>query len=79
MTAGEVADWLRVSRDFVFRQAREGHIPHVRLGRAVRFVPDVIRDWLAGCQEATIALQFNGAAPLTRPAPGTTKRGRDAA
>lgn len=37
MTAVEVADYINMSKEFVYRAARGNEIPHVRLGRAVRF------------------------------------------
>jgi excisionase family DNA binding protein len=36
---------LNVPASWVAAQARAGRIPHVRLGRYVRFEPDALRDW----------------------------------
>lgn len=50
MTAGEVAELLRVSTEWVWEQSRKGTIPTVKLGRNVRYRPDAIMDWVAGIE-----------------------------
>jgi excisionase family DNA binding protein len=45
LTAREVARILRVSRRSVYQLARRGEIPHVRIGRFVRFRADEIDAW----------------------------------
>jgi excisionase family DNA binding protein len=45
--ADAVAELLDVDRYRVYELAREGNLPHVRLGRAVRFDPVAIREWIA--------------------------------
>ncbi len=47
MTAAEVATWLRIDAHEVYRRARRGEIPCVRLGRLVRFEPAAIRQLIA--------------------------------
>jgi excisionase family DNA binding protein len=46
MTADEVAERLGMSRDWVYAEVRAGRIPHVRLGRYVRFRESSIADWV---------------------------------
>ncbi len=36
---------LNVPASWVAAEARAGRIPHVRLGRYVRFDPEALRDW----------------------------------
>lgn len=36
---------LDVPKTWVLEQARRGQIPHIRLGRYVRFEPDELRAW----------------------------------
>jgi excisionase family DNA binding protein len=36
---------LNVPASWVAAEARAGRIPHVRLGRYVRFEPEALRDW----------------------------------
>ncbi|MBS1863151.1 MAG: helix-turn-helix domain-containing protein [Actinobacteria bacterium] len=43
--AGEAAEILAVSREWVLAQARAGRIPHVRLGRYVRFERNELETW----------------------------------
>jgi excisionase family DNA binding protein len=47
LTAEEVADFLQVNTSWVYDRARRGDIPHVRLGRYVRFIDADIRAWVA--------------------------------
>lgn len=42
LTAAEAAGVLSVDAPWLLRQAREGRIAHVRLGKYVRFDPDAI-------------------------------------
>ncbi|MBN2293660.1 MAG: helix-turn-helix domain-containing protein [Pirellulales bacterium] len=43
--AAEATGWsVRTLEDLV----RAGKIPHIKLGRAVRFSPDALREWIAG-------------------------------
>jgi excisionase family DNA binding protein len=46
LTAEEVAERLRVTKSFVYDQARAGNLPHVRVGRYVRFHADDIDAWI---------------------------------
>jgi len=48
LTAPELAEQLgSISRDRLFELAREGKIPHVKVGRSVRFAVPAIASWLA--------------------------------
>lgn len=52
LTAAEVAEFLNVPESWVREQTRNGArrgngMPHLRLGRYVRFEEDAVRDWLA--------------------------------
>jgi PTS system nitrogen regulatory IIA component len=47
LTAGEVAEYLRLNRETVLRKARKGEIPAIKMGyRSYRFYKDQIDDWL---------------------------------
>lgn len=43
LRADEAADILRVSTDWMYRAARRGLVPAVRMGGSVRFRPEDIR------------------------------------
>lgn len=47
LTVKQVADLLQVSADWVFDQVKEDKIPHVRMGRNIRFRPLALQQWLA--------------------------------
>jgi excisionase family DNA binding protein len=47
LSVPQVARRLGLSSDWVYRAAREGSIPCVRLGRYVRFRPASVETWLA--------------------------------
>jgi excisionase family DNA binding protein len=42
----EVSDWLQVKQSTLYAWAEQGTIPHVKLGRLLRFDPDEIEAWL---------------------------------
>lgn len=46
LRAQEVAEILDVDRFRVYESARHGVLPHVRMGRQVRFDPQVLRAWI---------------------------------
>lgn len=48
LTADEVAAILRVKRSWVYTATRSNRIPHIRLGRYVRFNEDAIDAWMDG-------------------------------
>lgn len=47
LEADDVARYLGMRTDWVYREVRAGRLPHIRLGRAVRFRRDSIEAWLA--------------------------------
>jgi excisionase family DNA binding protein len=46
LTACEVAERLSVPESWVRQESREGRMPHVRLGRYVRFEWPAVVEWL---------------------------------
>lgn len=46
LTAEEVAELLSVPKSWPLQEARAGRIPHVRLGRYVRFQREAILAWV---------------------------------
>ena len=44
---GPVAAYLDVSPAQVYQACRDGLLPHVRLGRRIRFSPESIMEWVA--------------------------------
>lgn len=48
LTAEQLADRWQVPPSHVYRLAREGKIPTVKLGRYYRFRPDLIEAWELG-------------------------------
>lgn len=46
LTADQVAQLLQVKRSWVYAETRAGRIPHVRLGRYVRYRLDAIEVWV---------------------------------
>jgi excisionase family DNA binding protein len=45
MTTKEVAEYLRLAEATVYKLARDGNIPAMKLGRAWRFKRDLIDEW----------------------------------
>lgn len=50
LTVAEVAKLLGVERKWVYEHARQGIIPHVKLGRQIRFRPESIQEWLTSIE-----------------------------
>lgn len=48
LDAAQAAAMLNVPRSWIAAEARAGRIPHVRLGRYVRFDRDELARWCAG-------------------------------
>jgi excisionase family DNA binding protein len=46
LEAEDVANYLGVRTDWVYREVRAGRLPHIRLGRAVRFRRESIEAWI---------------------------------
>ena len=46
MTVSEVAEYLRVNPQTVYRKAKAGELPAVRIGRAIRFRRSELEAWL---------------------------------
>jgi excisionase family DNA binding protein len=45
LTADEAAALLNVPSSWILREARAGRVPHVRLGRYVRFDAEALEAW----------------------------------
>ncbi len=46
LEAEDVAHYLGMRTDWVYREVRAGRLPHIRLGRAVRFRRESIDAWI---------------------------------
>jgi excisionase family DNA binding protein len=46
LTADDVADLMRVTRAWVYAQTRANALPHLRLGRYVRYRRAAIETWM---------------------------------
>jgi excisionase family DNA binding protein len=46
LTLDEVVTWLRVPRSWVYERTRKGQIPHVKLGKYLRFSRLALAEWL---------------------------------
>jgi excisionase family DNA binding protein len=68
----EVADYLGMKVRWVYEEAKAGRLPHVRLGRYVRFRQESIDAWLEARENA--ATMHAG---TNRPGGGRTSRGTD--
>lgn len=53
-----VAELLSVPVSWVREQTRSGAIPHVRLGRYVRYRESDVAEWIASCSTAGRSVSF---------------------
>jgi excisionase family DNA binding protein len=61
LTLEEVANYLRLSKETIERQASQGQIPGRGIEDTWRFLKAAIDDWLGGHDSRTIFLQQAGA------------------
>lgn len=54
LTAEEVAERLRMTRASVYAETRADHIPHIRLGRFIRYRRAAIEAWILAMEEARV-------------------------
>lgn len=47
LEADDVARYIGMTTDWIYREVRAGRMPHIRLGRYVRFRLESIDAWLA--------------------------------
>ena len=47
LNAEQLADLFAVTPHLIYDLVREGRIPHIRIGRQIRFAPDAIEVWAA--------------------------------
>ncbi len=59
LTAGEVALLLRVTTAWVYTQTRARKIPHVSLGRYVRYRRSAVLEWIEEMEEGSVGETFN--------------------
>lgn len=52
LTADDVADLMRVTRGWVYAQTRRNALPHLRLGRYVRYRRGAIEAWMARVEQS---------------------------
>ncbi len=46
MTVEELAEYLKLDPQTIYRKFKEGEIPGVKIGKAIRFKRDIIDAWL---------------------------------
>jgi excisionase family DNA binding protein len=63
LNAAAIAERLGVPKSWVLESARAGAIPHVRLGRYVRFDVDDVDEWLASCKTGGRVVAFRKHTP----------------
>ena len=69
LTADDVANMLGMGTDWIYAQVRADRIPHVRLGRYVRFRADSIDEWICELERGSMS------ATTKRPGAAGTARG----
>lgn len=59
LTVSEVAEYLRVNPQTIYRKAKAGEMPTVRIGRAIRFRRDALEAWIKGLSAAQTGAKGN--------------------
>jgi excisionase family DNA binding protein len=52
MTAGEIAEYLRLPRSTVYKLAQEGRLPGFKVGRLWRFRREAVMQWVREQEQA---------------------------
>lgn len=55
LTAGDVAELMRVTRSWVYAETRKNAMPHLRLGRYVRYRRSAIEAWMCTIERGPAA------------------------
>ncbi len=55
LEADDVARYIGMTTDWIYREVRAGRMPHIRLGRCVRFRRESIDAWLAARERGPAA------------------------
>lgn len=71
LTAEEVATILQVTPAWVYAETRRRHIPHVRLGRYVRYRRLALAAWLDEMERSSVSAMH---APASRAKSASTQR-----
>jgi excisionase family DNA binding protein len=64
LTADEVAAMVNVPTSWVRESTRSGAIPHLRLGRYVRYREEAVLAWLEECSRPSRPVAFRGVGPV---------------
>ena len=56
MTVHDIAEYLRLSEAKVYKLAKEGHLPALRVGKSWRFRKDLIDEWIRKETELTLRI-----------------------
>jgi excisionase family DNA binding protein len=54
LTVSDVAEYLRMSEAKVYRLAKEGSLPVIRIGKSWRFRKDLLDEWISQCTESAL-------------------------
>ncbi|GAB3799005.1 helix-turn-helix domain-containing protein [Virgibacillus kimchii] len=68
MTVKEMAAYLGIHRDTVYKMVRAGEIPHYRLRGKIQFSPEMVDAWI---REQELQGYYDGAAEVMKTTRGT--------
>jgi len=74
LMADEVAALLRVTKGWLYAETRAGRIPHLRLGRYVRYRRSAIERWLDGLEQGSLRPLVGAGRPAPPPVSALSRR-----
>jgi len=74
LTADEVAALLRVTKGWLYAETRAGRVPHLRLGRYVRYRRSAIERWLDGLEQGSLRPLVGAGRPAPPPVSALSRR-----
>jgi excisionase family DNA binding protein len=76
LTLDEVAAILKLPKSWIYERTRRKLIPHVKLGKYLRFSRAALSKWVRGADEGTLPAGQGKADPLEPVRPSARARGR---
>ena len=59
LTVREASQVLHINRYLIYRLARDGDLPAIRVGRMVRFRPEDLREWIDKHRMIPVGVETN--------------------
>lgn len=59
MSTDQVCEWMNVEKDWLYDRVAKKGIPHVKVGRLLRFKRSELEDWIEGHRQVALVEQID--------------------